>query len=288
MKSLALRTDTFFSILDIVLSTLHIDEILTTVVAEIRSVLGADRCTLYLVDHETQELYTKVLQARELVEIRLPLTKTSLAGYTAATCKTLNIRDAYDTSELSAVDQDLSFDRRWDTASGYRTHSVLVVPVPMRSKDSIIGVFQALNKEGGFSGQDVELMEQLAYLLGIAVTNALLYQAIEDERRLREYIIDDIGEGICIINTKKEIISANRFIEVMSGLRYSADEMVGKDLFDVFPQFAESALVEKLHDVFEYGFRTEALLEILEVKLIPYLDETGRVKKVILIFSRVN
>ncbi len=39
---------------------------------------------------------------------------------------------------------------------------------------------------------------------------------------------------------------------------------------------------------FEYGFRTEALLEILEVKLIPYLDETGRVKKVILIFSRVN
>ncbi len=250
MKSLALRTDTFFSILDIVLSTLHIDEILTTVVAEIRSVLGADRCTLYLVDHETQELYTKVLQARELVEIRLPLTKTSLAGYTAATCKTLNIRDAYDTNELTAVDRDLSFDRRWDTASGYRTHSVLVVPVPMRSKDSIIGVFQALNKEGGFSGQDVELMEQLAYLLGIAVTNALLYQAIEDERRLREYIIDDIGEGICIINTKKEIISANRFIEVMSGLRYSADEMVEKDLFDVFPQFAESALVEKLHDVF--------------------------------------
>lgn len=288
MKSLALTTDTFFSILDIVLSTLHIDEILTTVVDEIRSLLKAERCTLYLVDHETQELYTKVLQARELVEIRLPITKTSLAGYTATTGKTLNVADAYDLAELSAIDPDMEFDRRWDAASGYRTRSMLVVPVPMRSKDSIIGVFQALNKEGGFDDHDVELLEQLAYLLGIAVTNALLYQAIEDERRLREYIIDDIGEGICIINTKKEIIAANRFIEVMSGLRYSTDEMIGKGLFEVFPHFEGTGLVDKLHDVFEYGFRTEAVLEILEVKLIPYLDETGRVKKVILIFSRVS
>jgi PAS domain S-box-containing protein len=288
MKRLALNTEIFFSTLDRILSTLQINEILTSVVDDIRATLGADRCTLYLIDNETQELYTKVLQSQELIEIRLPLTKTSLAGYTAVTGKTLNIRDAYNSEEILAIDPELSFDRRWDEASGYRTSSVLVVPVPIQRQNKVVGVFQALNKAGGFSAQDVVSAEQLAYLLGIAVTNALLYQAVEDERRLREYIIDDIEDGICIINAKEEIVSANRFIEVMSGLRYSVEEMKGKNLFDVFPQFSDSVFVEKLRDVFEYGYRTEALLEMVAVKLIPYLDENGRLRKVILIFSRIR
>ncbi len=87
MERLHLEADTFFGILHTIFSTLNIDAILTKVVTEIQSILQADRCTLYLIDRERNELYSKVLQAEGLAEIRLPLTKNSIAGYSAITKK---------------------------------------------------------------------------------------------------------------------------------------------------------------------------------------------------------
>lgn len=285
MERISLKADRFFSILSTILSTLNIDEILTIVVKEIQSILGADRCTLYLIDKGNNELYSKVLQANELVEIRLPFAKDSLAGYSAITGKVLNIRDAYDEREIMALDSELNFDKKWDRASGYRTKSVLVVPVPGAKTINAVGVFQAINKEGGFSETDVNTMEHLTYLLGIATNNAFLYQSIEEGKKLREYIIDDIEEGICILDTKKCIVSANRFLEVMSGMRYSIEAMIGKNFFDIFSNFVNTQLEEKINEALSQGFKKVALLEVLHVKIIPYLDEKGRVKRLILIFS---
>ncbi|MCC6346677.1 MAG: GAF domain-containing protein [Nitrospirales bacterium] len=288
MRNSAIQVDNFFEILNTILSTLDINEILTSVVEQIRSVIKADRCTLYLIDRENGELYSKVLQADNLVEIRVPLTNTSLAGYSAFTAQPLTVRDAYDEAELAAIDGELRFDRRWDEKSGYRTRGVMVVPIPFRTNQRILGVFQALNKDGGFTGADLGTMEQLAFLLGIAVNNALLYRSIDEEKKLREYIIDDIEEGICILNRKKRVVSANKFLEVMSGMRHTADSMAGEDFFTLFPTFIGTPVEEKLNDVLVngYGFKQTAQLELLEVKIIPYLDEQGVVRRVILIFTR--
>lgn len=284
MKQLAMEADRFFSILDTTLSTLKIDEILTTVVNEIRSILRADRCTLYLVDRDNRELYSKVLQAENLQEIRVSLTTKSLAGYSAITGKSLNVKDAYDEVELREIDCELCFDKSWDEKSGYRTRSVLVVPI--KAKGEIVGVFQALNKPGGFLSSDAEIMHELAFLVGIAVNNAMSYQSIEEEKKIKEYIIDDIEEGICIIDSNNNIVSANKFLEIMSGMRYSVQSMIGKHLFEMFPNFIGTQLEEKLREVFIQGFKKVALLEVLEIKIIPYLDDKGRVKKVILVFKR--
>lgn len=287
MQQLHIETGKFFNILGTILSTLDINEILTTVVKEIRSILNADRCTLYLIDREANELYSKVLQADNLVEIRVPIMKSSLAGYAATTEKILNIVDAYDDDELKGIDAELAFNKSWDEKSGYRTKSVLVIPIPIKSGREIIGVFQALNKPDGFSPADVSTMEQLAYLLGIAVNNALLYQTIDEEKKLREYIIDDIEEGICILDTKRRILSASRFLEVMSGMRYTIDTMTGENLFDVFPSFMGTEIEEKINDVLAKGYKMIAQLSVLEVKVIPYLDEKGKTRKLILIFTRI-
>lgn len=287
MKQLHIETGKFFNILGTILSTLDINEILTTVVKEIQTILTADRCTLYLIDKESGELYSKVLQADNLVEIRVPIMKSSLAGYSATTNSLINIKDAYDDAELKEIDGELCFNKSWDQKSGYRTKSVLVVPIPVKSGSEIIGVFQALNKPDGFSEEDVHTMEQLAYLLGIAVNNALLYQTIEEEKKLREYIIDDIEEGICILNTKREIVSASKFLEVMSGMRHTIDSMVGQNLFDVFPNFLGTELEEKVNDVLAKGYKMIIQLSVLEVKIIPYLDEKGKTRRIILIFTRI-
>lgn len=286
MEKSLFETDRFFEILNTILSTLDINQILTEVVEDIRSIIQADRCTLYLIDRENNELYSKVLQADGLVEVRIPVTKKSLAGYSTITKKVVNIRDAYDDSALRRLDADLCFDRRWDQKSGFRTESVLVVPIPVKAGKDIIGVFQAFNKTGGFTVSDVGIMEQLSYLLGIAVQNALLYQIIEDEKKLLEYIIDDIGEGVCILDMRKRVVAANKFLEVMSGHRYTLQEMTGEYFFELFENFRKTQLEEKVDEAILHGFRKAALLEVLEVKIIPYLDDKGRVKRLVLIFTR--
>jgi GAF domain-containing protein len=281
-----LSKEKFFGILNTILSTLSIEEILTTVVEEIRKTIGCDRCTLYLISKERGELYSKVLQAKELVEICLPLNSKSLAGYAALTKKVLRINDAYCQDELCKIDCELVFDKSWDQKSGYRTRSVLVMPIPNKSRDDLLGVFQALNKEGGFTDEDEDILEQLAYLLGIAVNNALLYQKIEEEKTLREYIIDDIDEGVCILNTNLVVQSANRFLELMSGMRLSVGDMIGAEFFELFPNFAQTEIEEKIKDVKEKGYKMIAKLPMLETKIIPYHDETNKISKIILIFTR--
>ncbi|MCX8069476.1 MAG: GAF domain-containing protein [Thermodesulfovibrionales bacterium] len=277
----------FFGILNTILSTLSIDEMLTIVVEEIRKTIGAERSTLYLINYQTKELFSKVLQAKELVEICLPLDKLSLAGYTAITRKRLNIKNVYNSQELHSIDKELVFDKSWDQKSGYKTESVLVIPIPDKSRDYLLGVFQALNKKGGFTDEDVNVMEQLAYLLGIAVNNALLYHKIEEEKSLREYIIDDIEEGICILDINKNVYSANRFLEMMSGMRLTMNDMIGKDFFELFPNFAETELETKVNEVIAKGYKMNANLTMLNVKIIPYHDINNKISKIILIFERL-
>lgn len=287
MKGFSLPKNRIFNILDTIVSTLDINRILTTVVGEIQAILGADRCTLYLIDKENAELYSKVLQADTLVEIRVPLIKESLAGFSAATGRILKVKDVYDGSELKRIDPDLRFDKKWDEKSGYRSRSLLVMPIYPKPGSNIVGVFQALNKPEGFTRADINTLKQLTYLLGIAVNNALFHQTINEEKILREYIINNVEEGICILDTKKRILSANSFLEVMSGRRYSTATMTGKNLFEIFPNFRNTQLEEKVEGALSNGFNMIALLEVLYVKIIPYLDEKAEVKRLVLIFARI-
>src|SRR3972149_5336766 len=146
MESLPLETDKFFSILNTIFSTLNVDEILTKVVREIQSILKADRCTLYLIDRGNNELYSKVLQTDNIVEIRVPLKKSSIAGYSAITKKILNIKDAYDNAELCAVDRELCFDRRWQLARWHLPFRLPELAVVARIGHAARFFFQALNK----------------------------------------------------------------------------------------------------------------------------------------------
>ncbi|MBF0329335.1 MAG: GAF domain-containing protein [Nitrospirae bacterium] len=287
MKELTQSIDNFFNILETILTSLDINEILTSVVEQVRNILKAERCTLYILDRENYEMYSKVLQAENLVEIRVPIKKSSLAGYSAETANYLNIKDAYDDAELKAADPELAFDKSWDMKSGYRTQSVLVIPIPFRTNGPTIGVLQALNKPGGFTQKDVEMMQELAILIGIAVNNALLYQKVDEERLLRTYIMDDIEEGICILNTKKTIMSASRFMEMMSGMRYTVDSMIGANFLEIFPNFVGTELEEILNDVLAKGYKMICQLSVLEVKVIPYVDDKNKVRQLILIITRI-
>ncbi|MCA1664413.1 MAG: sigma-54-dependent Fis family transcriptional regulator [Myxococcales bacterium] len=145
-----------------------LDELLEQLVTKIAEALTADRGTLYLVDPESGELFSKAAHLPELKQIRLKVGQ-GIAGTVAATGQTLNLPSAHG---------DRRFFREIDRKTGYRTRSVLAAP--MRDRDAnVIGVVQVLNaKRGSFSAADEEYLKRLAAEAALAVENTSLYALV--------------------------------------------------------------------------------------------------------------
>ena len=147
-----------------------LDLLLELIVSAAARVVEADRCTLFLVDHDRGELWSKVAQGVGTKEIRFPMGR-GIAGAVAQTNTSVNIPEAY---------EDPRFNQGVDKQTGYRTRSILCVP--MRSvAGEVVGVLQALNKLDGnpFTEEDEELLSALGGQAAAAVNNALLHKEIE-------------------------------------------------------------------------------------------------------------
>ncbi len=146
------------------------DDILLNLQGDILSLFDADRITIYIVDGIRKEVVSRVKTGNEVNEIRLPITKQSIAGYCALSGKVVNIADAYDRSELAGINPELRFDRNWDQKSGYKTKQVLAVPIMHKYR---LGVAQLINKKNGarFTAEDASSLLEIARVLGIAFFN---------------------------------------------------------------------------------------------------------------------
>ena len=158
-------------------SELDLDAILFEVVKELSSILKASHATLFLVDTETNELWSKVLlEGNDLEEIRLSV-GDGIAGHVAATGRPLNIQDAYN---------DPRFDSRYDQVSGIKTRTVMCCPV-QTGNDQVVGVIEVLNKDKGcFTLADMIVVETIQPSLGIAIENAVLYQSLLSQNKTLE------------------------------------------------------------------------------------------------------
>lgn len=159
-------------------STLNLDELLKIIVEVINRNLNADRTTLFLVDKEKGEIWSKVLLGDESLFIRQAIGK-GISGHVAKTGEIINIPDAY---------QDARFNPEVDKKSGYRTRSILCAPVLDKSGE-IIGVIQTLNKEQGeFNTYDIRFLQALAVHIAVAIENARLYQEALERKKLENEI----------------------------------------------------------------------------------------------------
>lgn len=136
-----------------------------------RDLVCADRCSVWLVDSGSNELWTKV--AHGVDEIRIPFGQGLMSACISRN-EPIVVNDASaDSRFLGAVDQN----------SGYQTQSVAVIP--LRGGDGqIIGALQALNKSGGFSMSDTELLGLAAAYCASAVETQRLREEAEAARRL--------------------------------------------------------------------------------------------------------
>jgi K+-sensing histidine kinase KdpD len=200
-------------------STLDLDKLLGLILDAATKSIGADRGTLYLVDDVKKELWSKILQGSNMIEIRLPVGK-GLSGFVAEKGETILIPDTY---------ADPRFNPEIDKQSGYRTRNMLCMP--MKNKDGkLIGVFQLLNKkEGAFDAEDVNFIDAFSAHASVAIENARLAQEmVQNERlsavgRMASVIIHDIKNPMGTLRVYAQVMKKKSGNEEANKL---ADEMI--------------------------------------------------------------
>ncbi len=169
-----------FEVLQTLAQELELDKLLQLIMEKTSHLMNADRSTLFLVDEERKELWSKIAQGVGLQEIRIPIGR-GVAGTVALTGETVNVLNAY---------LDPRFKAGLDKRTGYQTRTILCVPV-RDSGNKIIGALQVLNKVGGaFSTNDEDLLRSLAAQVAIAVRNAEQVDQIQRRRRISEILLD--------------------------------------------------------------------------------------------------
>ena len=158
-------------------SEIRLDDLLQVIVEKAAEVMDADRATLFLYDESRNELWSKTTQRLEIKEIRLPL-GVGIAGHVAKTRTPINIPDTY---------ADARFDPDFDKETGYRTRSILCLPL-IGNGDRLIGVIQVLNKKDQevFNEADESLLSGLSAHVTVALERARLIEAYVEKERMEE------------------------------------------------------------------------------------------------------
>src|SRR3954468_2854873 len=137
--------------------------LLDLIAREATSLLDCDRASIFLLDRERKELWSKVALGSE--EILRFDASVGIAGRAVTTGEIVNVRDAY---------SDPRFYTAIDGQTGYRTRNVLAVALRIQG-DEIIGAFEVLNKRVGvFTARDEEALLALASHAASAIETAQL------------------------------------------------------------------------------------------------------------------
>jgi len=262
-----------------------IDKLLEQILTKSRAITGADAGSLYIVERdkvngETREERLRFKLAQndsmpvDFKERLIPLDDSSIAGYAAGHGELINVPDAY--TYDPRPDSPFRASQDFDEKSGYRTKSMLVVP--MRDHlNEVIGIVQLINKKHkpGTVLRPVEMVEEevipftsveeklagsLASQAAVAFQNAALLKNIQDlfENFVKAaaYAIEQRDE-----TTKGH---SERVAILTVGLARHVDAVSRGPLADVSltaDQMRELEYAALLHDFGKVGVREKVLLK---------------------------
>jgi HD-GYP domain-containing protein (c-di-GMP phosphodiesterase class II) len=260
-----------------------IDKLLELILLKCREITASDAGSLYLVErgreHETSaddQLRFELTQNSSVVypfqKSKMPLSEASISGYAALSGQIVNVADAYHLPAGSPFKVSRSFDEK----SGYRTKSMLVVP--MRDhQNTVIGVIQLINKKRDarvvlqpvqlveeavipFTSVDEELVTSLASQAAVAFENARLIQDIKD-------LFDSfVKASVTAIESRDPTTSghSSRVATLTVGIGEKLDALDTGPFQDVRftrDQLQEVRYASLLHDFGKVGVREKVLIK---------------------------
>ena len=269
------------------------DRLLALILEKARRLTDSDAGSLYLVEEGedgSPRLRFALSQSDTLpdapfVSFTLPLDPASLAGYAAVTGETLRIDDAYRLPESAPYRLNRTFDERF----GYRTRSLLVVPM-IDHAARVVGVLQLINRKRDpaaridgseaaarwvvpYGERELEMVRALAGQAAVSIENSLLHRQIET-------LFESFVKAAVIAVDQRDPTTAGHSVRVAaltcdlaeglerhgrgfwSGIRFTPEQM------------RELRYAALLHDFGKVGVREEVLVKAK--KLPPLLDERLR------------
>lgn len=176
-------------------TNLDLPSLLDDIRRHVPEVMGAERCSIMLLDDVARELVLDTTDAHtgERREFRIPIDR-GIAGWVAS-------------NGIGQIVNDVEQDPRWFDGVArdvdFVTRSILCAP--MRHGERVVGVMQVLNKRTGepFTEQDLRLLTTLASQAAVAVENARLVRSLKEERdkllakeaEVRAAIARDLHDG---------------------------------------------------------------------------------------------
>jgi adenylate cyclase len=242
-------------------SSLDLEETLSKVMEEAQELMQADRSTLWLIDREHNELWTKFSVNGQLQQFRIPI-DAGFAGQVVMTGEPLLIPFDLYSHPNSAISKET------DQKTGYRTCSMLCMPV-FNADGALIGVTQLINKKrqgefapynpanypeapecwrASFNRNDEEFMKAFNIQAGVALQNAQLFATVKQQEQMQRDILRSLSNGVISTNKEGKIIAVNESARSLLGLE-EHESLEGKSVAELirlekgdFPKWLQAAL----------------------------------------------
>ncbi|MBU0704719.1 MAG: GAF domain-containing sensor histidine kinase, partial [Chloroflexi bacterium] len=234
-------------------STIDLDQVLVTVLEEVRRLLDVIACSIWLIDPETDDLVCRqsIGPQSEAVRGWRLAPKEGLAGWVTHTGESVIVPDTQANGRyFDGVDQQ--------TGLGLRS----VISVPLRAKNDVIGVLQATDTEPGrFTTADLTLLEPLAAAAAIAIDNAGLVETLRQrtvELQARNEELDAFAHTVAH-DLKNPLARIIGFAEVLAGS---------------YVELPDEELLRYLRVIAQSGHKMDSIIsELLLLAVVRKLEE---------------
>lgn len=199
MQAIRKQEMAFVDVVSEMTADIKLSSLLQKVMGEATRMLKAERSTLFLNDEKTNELWSEVGQNLDAIQIRLP-NHLGIAGTVFTSGQAINIPHAY---------ADLRFNPAFDKKTGFFTRSILCVPI-INKVGKIIGVTQALNKQGGaFTAEDESRLRAFTAQISIALENAKLFADVHNMKNYNESMLESMSNAVLTLDEAGNIATCN-------------------------------------------------------------------------------
>lgn len=166
--------DTFLDISRVITASLHndLDSLLHHIAEETSKMLDAERTSLFIYDKINHCLWSRVAEGAEGRTITVGMDEPGIVVHVARTGQPLRVDDTY---------REPLFNRVVDRITGYRTRTILCLPV-RNYHGELIGVIETMNKKVGlFDDTDERILSIASFLFASAIENVQLYQSVRHQ-----------------------------------------------------------------------------------------------------------
>ncbi len=241
-------------------SSLKIETVLDNAMNCAEEFINAEASTIYEKDEEKKDLFIRLARGEKkdpIKDVRVKL-GDGIAGHVVETGKPMVIND---------VTKEKRFSNRLDLLTGFRTRSLICVPLFIRGK--AIGAIQVLNKKTGeyFNEGDMEILTSLSQLIAVAIENARLYERLEHDYELTSQDLKTARERL--IRTERAAAMGQLVNSVAHEIRNPVMVIGG---------FAKRLKTRFMHDPEAYNY-TEIILNET-ARLERLVKQVGRLAEV--------